>query len=151
LARGCLGTMEIPRSRNDPLCQARLSPGMRAWCGWLGVDPGARRLLTRASLRCAWNVQEKRSLLPHGAAEVGKWVRPEVFRFLPRQRPEAVSADVTRSIPWWRIATFTLLIAAFIISLSAGRTIEAVVIGVLIVPSTVFIGAWIYESRHHRA
>ncbi len=56
-----------------------------------------------------------------------------------------------RSIPWWRIATLTLLIAGFIIALSAGRTIEAIVIGVLTVPTMVFIGAWIYQSKHHRA
>lgn len=56
-----------------------------------------------------------------------------------------------RSVPWWQLATLTLLVVAFILSVSAGHTIEAVIVGVLVVPSLVLVGAWIYEMWHDGA
>ena len=51
-----------------------------------------------------------------------------------------------RSLPWWRIATLAILLLALIISVSAGRTIDAVVIGILMIPTMVLVGLWIYGS-----
>jgi hypothetical protein len=59
----------------------------------------------------------------------------------------AVVADAQhqrRRPPWWRLATLILLSVALAIALSQGRTIEAVIIGILIVPTLLLVGAWIY-------
>ncbi len=53
-------------------------------------------------------------------------------------------------IPWWRIATLTILTAALIISLTSGRTIEAVIIAILMVPTILLIGAWLYQRNTAR-
>lgn len=58
---------------------------------------------------------------------------------------------MVRSVPWWRLATLTLLVVAFILSVSSGHTIDAVIVGLLMVPSLVLVGAWIYERRHDSA
>jgi choline-glycine betaine transporter len=42
-------------------------------------------------------------------------------------------------IPWWRVATVILLLVALGISVSAGRTIEALIIAVLTIPSLVLL------------
>jgi hypothetical protein len=55
-----------------------------------------------------------------------------------------------RSTPWWRIATLALLLVALVIAVSSGRTIEAVVIGVLMIPALTLLGAWIYGLRRRR-
>jgi choline-glycine betaine transporter len=59
---------------------------------------------------------------------------------------------MTKSVPWWRIATLALLVAAFIVSVSSGRTIEAVIIGFLALPTLalLLVGAWIYERAPRR-
>jgi len=58
-----------------------------------------------------------------------------------------VAADAQRQRlrpPWWRLATLILLSVALAIAVSQGRTIEAVIIGILIVPTLLLVGAWIY-------
>jgi hypothetical protein len=54
-------------------------------------------------------------------------------------------------VPWWRITTLTVLVVAFIVAVFSGRTIEAVIVGLLMLPTLVLLGAWIYERRHRRA
>lgn len=53
-------------------------------------------------------------------------------------------------VPWWRITTLTLLVVAFIIAVSSGRTIEAAIVGLLMLPTLVLLGAWIYERRNRK-
>jgi hypothetical protein len=53
-------------------------------------------------------------------------------------------------IPWWRIATALLLAAALAISAAAGRVIEAIIIGVLLLPSLVLVGLWFIAWRRNR-
>ena len=45
-------------------------------------------------------------------------------------------------IPWRRIATAVLLTAALAIAAAAGRVIEAIIIGVLLLPSLALVGIW---------
>jgi choline-glycine betaine transporter len=47
-------------------------------------------------------------------------------------------------LPWWRLATLALLIGALVLAIANGRTIEAVIIGVLLVPTLVVLGVWVY-------
>jgi hypothetical protein len=47
-------------------------------------------------------------------------------------------------LPWWRLATLVLLIGALVLAIANGRTIEAVIIGVLLVPTLVVLGVWVY-------
>jgi hypothetical protein len=56
--------------------------------------------------------------------------------------------DEPLAIPWWPIATVTLLAIALVISIAAGRTVEAVVIALLLVPSLLLLGAWAYSVRN---
>jgi choline-glycine betaine transporter len=53
---------------------------------------------------------------------------------------------LTSAAPWWRIATLTLLLVALGLAISSGRTIEAVIIGLLMIPSLVLVGAWALEK-----
>jgi choline-glycine betaine transporter len=46
-------------------------------------------------------------------------------------------------VPWWPLATAILLITALSIAVSSGRTIEAVIVGVLAVPTLAFLGLWL--------
>lgn len=53
-------------------------------------------------------------------------------------------------IPWWRIATAVLLSAALVISGAAGRVIEAIIIGVLLLASIALIVlSFIARRRDH--
>jgi hypothetical protein len=52
--------------------------------------------------------------------------------------------DDERSVPWWRLATSTLLLTAFALSLAAGRTVEAIIAAVLLIPSLLLLGVWVY-------
>lgn len=45
----------------------------------------------------------------------------------------------TLAIPWWRLATLFLLLGALVISVLAGRVVEAVVIGALAVPTLLLV------------
>ena len=45
----------------------------------------------------------------------------------------------------WGFATFVLLVAALTIAIAHGRVIEAVIIGVLAIPSGVFVAAWLTD------
>lgn len=47
-------------------------------------------------------------------------------------------------IPWWRLATVVLLSIALGIAIANGRTWDAVVIAVLIVPVLVLVAASLY-------
>jgi hypothetical protein len=49
-------------------------------------------------------------------------------------------------IPWWRIATTLLLAAALVIAVAAGRLVDSIIIGVLLVP--LLVGAWFLAWRH---
>jgi len=46
-------------------------------------------------------------------------------------------------IPWWRIATAVLLSAALGDISMAGRVIEAIIVGVLLIPSIALVGLWL--------
>lgn len=56
------------------------------------------------------------------------------------------SRRAVSSIPWWRVAATVLLGGALFMTISAGRTVEAVIIGVLTIPSLVALGIWIYAQ-----
>ena len=60
----------------------------------------------------------------------------------PRDKPLAV--------PWWGLATAALLAIGLVISIVAGRTIEAVVIAFLLVPSLFLLAVWAYSVRAGR-
>ena len=47
-------------------------------------------------------------------------------------------------VPWWRIAALVSLAIAFGIAATTGRVIEAVIIGVLLLPSLAFVTIWVY-------
>jgi choline-glycine betaine transporter len=51
-----------------------------------------------------------------------------------------------KSFHWLLVATLVLLGAAFVLSLSGGRTIEAVIIGLLAVPTFVLVAAFAYRA-----
>jgi hypothetical protein len=53
-------------------------------------------------------------------------------------------------IPWWRITTLVSLTFAFGIAAAAGRVIEAIVIGILLLPSLAFVAVWVYAWRRDR-
>jgi len=54
-------------------------------------------------------------------------------------------------IPWWRIATLALLTVALGFAVANGRTVEMIIIGVLVVPTLFFVGVWaFYVGRHER-
>lgn len=57
---------------------------------------------------------------------------------------------MVNSIPWWRVAAIVLLTVALIGTISAGRTVEAVIIGVFLGASLSFLGGWIYVRKTGR-
>ena len=61
-----------------------------------------------------------------------------------------MSRHPTARILRWRVATLALLGLTVIISLSADRVIDAVIAGVLVIPSLVALGLWIFAWRRHR-
>jgi len=57
----------------------------------------------------------------------------------------AMSAESElRPIPWWNLATTALLAVALAFAIRADRTIEAFVVGALMLPSLFLLGAWLY-------
>ena len=50
-------------------------------------------------------------------------------------------------IPWWRFATTLLLAAALALSAAVGRVIEAIIIGVVLLPSLALVGLWFVAWR----
>jgi hypothetical protein len=50
-------------------------------------------------------------------------------------------------VPWWPLATAVLLVTAFAIALGAGRTIDAVIVGVLLVPTLALLGLWLLARK----
>jgi hypothetical protein len=50
-------------------------------------------------------------------------------------------------IPWWRLATAALLTAALVISATAGRVIESIIIAILLLPTFAFLVLWIVAWR----
>jgi hypothetical protein len=52
-----------------------------------------------------------------------------------------------RFVPWWNFATLGLLGLALALTVAAGRAIEAVIAGVLTIPSLFVVGLWLYERR----
>ena len=57
---------------------------------------------------------------------------------------------VGKSAPWWQLATIVLLSVALTIAVMSGRTIEAVIIGILVVPALVIVGTWLVTSIRER-
>jgi hypothetical protein len=51
------------------------------------------------------------------------------------------------SIPWWPIATATLLTAALVLSATAGRVVPPIVIAILLAPTLVFLAFYIWAWR----
>jgi hypothetical protein len=60
--------------------------------------------------------------------------------------PRTVKSRI-RFVPWWPLATAVLLITALSIAVSSGRTIEAVIIGVFVVPTLAFLGLWSFAWK----
>jgi hypothetical protein len=50
------------------------------------------------------------------------------------------------SIPWWSVATVVLLSIGLALAVLGGRTLEAIIIGVLLVPLLALLGNWLYWS-----
>jgi choline-glycine betaine transporter len=50
-------------------------------------------------------------------------------------------------IPWWPLATTLLLAGALALSVAAGRTVDSIIIGVLLVPSLAFLVVWLIAWR----
>jgi hypothetical protein len=49
-----------------------------------------------------------------------------------------------RALPRWWIATEILLAIALVVAIAAGRTVEAIFIGILLAPYLVVLAIWIY-------
>jgi hypothetical protein len=47
-------------------------------------------------------------------------------------------------VPWWRVATFVLLMVALAIAVSKGTTLGAVIVELLAIPSAIFLTVWLY-------
>jgi ABC-type nitrate/sulfonate/bicarbonate transport system substrate-binding protein len=64
--------------------------------------------------------------------------------------PERNPSDVVRKppgIPWLRLATTVLLAGALAISVAAGRTVDSIIIGVLLVPSVALLIVRVFAWR----
>lgn len=94
-----------------------------------------------------------RAVLAHALSR-GRRDRDSIDRDLPELLEEArrlyavPRGSTTASIPWWRVAAILLLGVGLVGSISSGRTIEAVIVGVFLVTSLSFFGAWIYARRN---
>ena len=52
-----------------------------------------------------------------------------------------------RFVPWARLVTAVLLITAFAIALRVGHTIEAVIVGIVTIPTLALIVLWLVGRR----
>jgi choline-glycine betaine transporter len=57
---------------------------------------------------------------------------------------------VISAAPWWPIASVAILAVADGIAISAGRAIEAVIIGLLMVPGLFMVALWIRATKRRR-
>ena len=54
------------------------------------------------------------------------------------------------SIPWWGVATAVLLSISLALALFGGRTLEAIIVGAILVPLLALLGTWLYASNRQR-
>jgi hypothetical protein len=61
--------------------------------------------------------------------------------------PDGHVVGVASNVPWWRLATTLLLVVGLAIAAAAGRTVDAVIAGILLVPSLAVSLMWVVAVR----
>jgi hypothetical protein len=53
-------------------------------------------------------------------------------------------------IPWWSVATVVVLSIALTLAVLGGRTVEAVIVGAILVPTLALLGVWLTSIAGQR-